>query len=210
MPDHRPTISSKFAGRCAAIAFALTGSFILAPGCTSDDSAAVSGMCPDGGGPMGTAADHCMGMTPQTVGACEPLGAADAGDVDAGPLEPLPGPHEGSANSDDDCKYYVSFTNDCVQVRGPGTTFTVTLTSLTNNMAKVPGAKPYIESYLGNRPAETANSVWVEISPGVYTIGPVIFPVSGQWTVRFHFFGDCDDGPEDSPHGHAAFLITVP
>jgi hypothetical protein len=208
MLDHRQTTSSKFANGCAALAFALTGAFALAPGCSSDDSTAPpAGMCPDGGGPMGTEADHCTGMTPQTVGACMPLGPAD---VDAGPPEPLPGPHEGSANSDDDCKYYVSFTNDCVQARGTGTTFTVTLTSLTNNMAKVPGAAAYIEAFLDNRPADGNTGPAVETSPGVYTIGPVIFPVSGKWTVRFHFFGGCDDGPEDSPHGHAAFLITVP
>jgi len=213
MLDHRPTTSSKLAGRCAAMAFALTTSFVLAPSCTSDDTTPApgdsGGMCPAGGGPMGTEADHCMGMTPQDVGACvtEP---ADGGDLDAGPPEPLPGPHKGSANSDDDCKYHVSFTNDCVQKGGTGTTFKVTLTSLTKNMAAVPGANAYIEAFLGNRPADGTTGPAVENPPGVYTIGPVIFPVSGDWTVRFHFFGDCSDVPEDSPHGHAAFLITVP
>src|SRR5262249_36584555 len=131
MLDHRPTISSKLAGRCVAMAFALTASFVLVPSCTTDDSTTPAPTaCPDGGGPMGTEADHCMGMTPRDGG------VGVTGPLDAGPPEPLPGPHKGSANSDDDCKYYVSFTNDCVQKSekgGAGTTFTVTLTSLTNN-----------------------------------------------------------------------------
>lgn len=32
---------------------------------------------------------------------------------------------------------------------------------------------------------------------------------AGQWTVRFHFFDVCIDGPT-SPHSHAAFYVNVP
>jgi hypothetical protein len=28
--------------------------------------------------------------------------------------------------------------------------------------------------------------------------------------VRFHLHENCSDVPEDSPHGHAAFYVSVP
>jgi hypothetical protein len=40
--------------------------------------------------------------------------------------------------------------------------------------------------------------------------GPVIFDAPGDWTLRFHLHEECDDTLDDSPHGHAAFHITVP
>ena len=48
-----------------------------------------------------------------------------------------------------------------------------------------------------------------ETSPGTYTYGPIRFDASGKWTVRFHLYEDCVDG-DTSPHGHAAFFVTVP
>ena len=41
-------------------------------------------------------------------------------------------------------------------------------------------------------------------------IALITFDMPGDWTVRFHFFENCDDAPADSPHGHAAFLVYVP
>ena len=49
-----------------------------------------------------------------------------------------------------------------------------------------------------------------ETSPGTYKIGPIVFDRPGGWVVRFHFFGSCDDYLDTSPHGHAAFFVTVP
>ena len=49
-----------------------------------------------------------------------------------------------------------------------------------------------------------------EIAPGVYQVGPIKFDAPGTWTVRFHFFEECSDAREDSPHGHAAFYVNVP
>ena len=46
--------------------------------------------------------------------------------------------------------------------------------------------------------------------PGTYTISPFIFNRPGRWVVRFHYFEECSDIPEDAPHGHAAFYIDVP
>jgi hypothetical protein len=33
---------------------------------------------------------------------------------------------------------------------------------------------------------------------------------AGRWVIRFDYFANCSDLPEDSPHGHAAFYIDVP
>ena len=44
---------------------------------------------------------------------------------------------------------------------------------------------------------------------GVYS-GNIIFDKAGDWTVRFHIHEECFDFLDDSPHGHAAFRITVP
>src|SRR5207302_10285558 len=93
---------SKFPGRCAAFAFALTGVLALAPGCSSDSSASPTddggsgseAMCPSGGGPVsGKAPDHCNG-TFQDVGMCLPSVPDDGGASDAG-VPPLPGPVTG-------------------------------------------------------------------------------------------------------------------
>ena len=46
-------------------------------------------------------------------------------------------------------------------------------------------------------------------SSGVYS-GAVAFDAPGEWTVRFHIQEQCDDICDDSPHGHAAFHLTVP
>jgi hypothetical protein len=220
MLDHLRKSDSNFTGRCV-LAFALAGVLVTAQGCSSDDTSATpdgggaggggntdGAGCPSGGGPLpGMATDACMGMF-KTVGMCTQDdgggGATDGGE------EPLPEPAVGSSNNDDDCKYLVSFTNDCVQQGGTGTTFDVTLKSLTKNMMLVPGANAYVEAFLNeNHPASGATD-GTETSTGVYKIGPVIFDKPGKWTVRFHFFGNCSDTPEDSPHAHAAFFINVP
>jgi hypothetical protein len=48
------------------------------------------------------------------------------------------------------------------------------------------------------------------VAPGVYVVGPVVFDKSGDWVFRFHFNEECLDVSPESPHGHAAFHITVP
>jgi hypothetical protein len=212
MFDRQRSPLRKLITGCTTIAMVAAGAFIAASGCSSSDAApaAEGGACPAGGGPIMTmATDRCMG-TFQDVGACtkEPT---DGGAVDQdGGVDMLPEPSPGTSNNDDDCKYRVSFTNDCVQNMGAGTTFRVTLTSLTKNMAPVPDAEPYIEAFLTETHPAGGNSKTRVVAPGVYDIGPIVFDAPGQWTVRFHFFADCSDLFEDSPHAHAAFFINVP
>lgn len=109
---------------------------------------------------------------------------------------------------DDECKYHVSWTSTPV-TQSKQVTFTVKVTSLVDGSA-VTGAAPRAEVYLNEtHPAPSVDKPSVEISPGEYTVGPVQFDASGQWTVRFHFFETCGDDAM-SPHGHAAFYVSVP
>jgi hypothetical protein len=191
------------------VAFAMAFALAAAAGCSqSADNPPPAQCMSDGGAVSGTAPDMCMGMF-QPVGMCM-MEPADGGDTDAGPPEPLPDPSVGTSNNDDDCKYKVSFTYDCVQKGMPGTVFVVTLKSSTMNNMPVSGANAYVEAFLNANHPAGGNTGSTEPSDGTYRIGPVVFDQSGQWTVRFHFFGDCSDTPEDSPHAHAAFLINVP
>jgi hypothetical protein len=54
----------------------------------------------------------------------------------------------------------------------------------------------------------------VELGNGTYKVGPIQFknplPGASKWIVRFHFNACCSDAPADSPHGHAAFFVSVP
>jgi hypothetical protein len=110
---------------------------------------------------------------------------------------------------DDDCKYHVKWTSTEV-FENTDVTFTVTAVNKSDSKATA-GAKPYIEAYLNDtHPAPNSPSVTKETAPGTYTIGPMRFDAAGKWTVRFHFFGDCVDATEDSPHAHAAFYLNVP
>jgi hypothetical protein len=150
-----------------------------------------------------------------------------AGD-DAG-AGPTPGPcdengtdgaygttHYGTESDDDDCKYHVRYVASPI-CRNNGTYFVVNATHLAGG-APLTGAAAFAEMCLSDthappainaRPPNGSQQV-VEGPPGTYTIGPVQFDASGNWTVRFHFNEFCCDGTPNSPHGHVAFHITVP
>jgi hypothetical protein len=61
-------------------------------------------------------------------------------------------------------------------------------------------------------PAPNSNVTTKEVpaGSGTYQVGPIVFDAPGLWTVRFHFYEECSDEPEDSPHGHIAFFVDVP
>jgi hypothetical protein len=109
---------------------------------------------------------------------------------------------------DDDCKYHVAWTATPI-CQAVNTTFSVRLTAKVDGTG-VTGANPRLEVFLNDvHPGPNTTQAPHEGSPGDYTIGPVRFDASGQWTIRFHFFETCTDAP-DSPHGHAAFYLNVP
>jgi hypothetical protein len=180
-------------------------------GCGNNNSNAdMSSMCK--GGPASGAQDmHCV----SDAGLM--LIAAKQSQCTAPPAN-TGGPDYGdtmynASGYDDDCKYFVSYSVDPVCANRP-VNFTVTLKDALM-MKPVTGAGSNgnmirVEAFLDpTHPASVAGVKTSETSPGVYTFGPVTFPSSGMWTVRFHFFENCTDLP-DSPHGHAAFYVNVP
>jgi hypothetical protein len=157
--------------------------------------------------------------------------AAEGGavNVEAG-APPTPGPCDengtdgaygstlyGTEGDDDDCKYHVSYTASPI-CENNGTYFVVTANYLTRDSAPLTGASTFAELCLSNthpapaidaRPPSGDQQV-VEGPPGTYTVGPLQFDAPGIWTVRFHFNEFCCDVADNSPHGHAAFHVTVP
>ncbi len=137
----------------------------------------------------------------------------------------------GTEGDDDDCKYHVTYTASPI-CENTGTYFVVTATYQTAHPtvgAPLTGAATFAEVCYEGTQVDTisaaaeahpvpavdgrppaGNQQVVEGPPGTYTIGPVVFDASGFWTVRFHFNEFCCDGADDSPHGHAAFHISVP
>jgi hypothetical protein len=120
----------------------------------------------------------------------------------------------GKSGSDDDCKYDVKWDSTPICEGGNGVYFTVSATKRVDG-TPLTGAVPYIEavqacSHPSQNPPPPAVNSTEETSPGTYKIGPIVFDRPGGWVVRFHFYGSCDDTLETSPHGHAAFFVTVP
>ncbi len=167
--------------------------------------------CPNPGGPASGSPDtHCTdpdsGAIVQTTSqaSCHP----DAGGIDAGPTT-YGAPLFNSEGDDDDCKYHVqwSATQIC---ENAGVVFTVKATNKTDGTPLM-GAQTQAELFLGpTHPAPTPFVTSTEGPPGTYVTQPAKFDAPGQWTVRFHFFEQCSDLLNDSPHGHAAFFVNVP
>jgi hypothetical protein len=170
--------------------------------CSSSDSG------PTGGPVSGPADTHCDlpdgGLQAQVthLSTCN-LPVQDAGPTVYGVT------NYNSAANDDDCKYHVAFTATPVREKA-NVTFTVTATTLVDGQAAT-GANVIAEVYLNDtHPAPNSGQATMEAPGGVYTVGPIVFDSPGQWTVRFHLHSDCQDQTADSPHGHAAFFISVP
>jgi hypothetical protein len=178
---------------------------------------------------------HCVsgdgGLTVQTIGVCDvddpgsvpsnaascgitfdrDAGTSDAGTPDAGAADLSDyGPTMyGSAGNDDDCKYFISWVATPI-VENQGTYFTVTAVRLSDMQPATCAGIRADTSLSINHGAPPPADPAPEIAPGVYKVGPIKFDTKGRWTERFHLFEECNDGPEDSPHGHAAFYIDVP
>jgi hypothetical protein len=159
---------------------------------------------------------HCVaedgGAITQATGACvmdSDAGAPPPPEGDAGADSDYGTTLYGLEGDDDDCKYHVKYSVPPI-CESEGVTFTATVTTTVDGKP-VTGAYPYLEATLDDLPsASTVEQMYKETSPGVYTVGPIVFDRSGKWVARFHFFENCSDEPEDSPHGHVAFYIDVP
>ena len=80
------------------------------------------------------------------------------------------------------------------------------------NEEPLTGASVTAEVYFNDCATIAPNSgqTTTELGNGQYKVGPIQFSQSGNWVVRFHFNECCSDNPADSPHGHAAFWVSVP
>ncbi|HSS38144.1 MAG TPA: hypothetical protein VLT58_05190 [Polyangia bacterium] len=174
--------------------------------CQVDDPASV----PANKSTCGVSFSNDAGVT--TTGADDAGAGSDAGaDSTSGDYRPTV---YGSAAYDDDCKYYVSWVATPIK-ENADTYFTVTaIRAADGKPASCAGIRPDISLSLAHGVAAPKNPA-PEIAPGVYKVGPIRFDAPGNtpghyWTVRFHLYEECNDSPEDSPHGHAAFYVSVP
>jgi hypothetical protein len=212
------------------LALALTVAALAGAGCSSNNSGGPVADSPSGA-VIGPPDHHCVaddgGLSIQSIGICHtptppanantcevqfsdstvdaaaPASDADAGNGGYGPTM------FGSAGNDDDCKYYVSWVSTPIK-ENVDTYFTVTALRL-EDMQPALCASIIPDTALNpTHPPAGPPKPSVELSPGVYKVGPIPFDAPGTWTVRFHLYEECDDGPDDSPHGHAAFYVQVP
>jgi hypothetical protein len=211
---------------------------LSASACSSSSSGTTSSAtltCSNPGAPTPGAADtHCNGVAPQPVSeaSCGVNDAGlsgggtvgDAGDDDAGAADDCDygATMFGNEGDDDDCKYHVVWSATELCEGTPGVTFTATITSLVDG-SPVTGIPQGIimEVFQPTDPNASCDDQSTHPSPeannliespagsGTYT-GRVVFDASGQWTVRFHIHEECADVLDDSPHGHAAFRLTLP
>jgi hypothetical protein len=174
---------------------------------SSADLGEAGGMVP------GPADLHCMNVPPITVSqaSCRTdAGAPPEGDGG----EPEPPVQNNTEADDDDCKYHIRWTSTPIY-RGMPVTFTVTVTNKANNTPIPFPANAGFE--VAGVLASDDTVVLPNTSPmqmlgmnGMWTFGPVRFDNSGDWKITFHIREDCSDNEEDSPHGHATFLVRVP
>ena len=177
-----------------------------------------------GGAVSGTADTHCgSNATSIDAATCKagsdttskaPLHLAfhDAGHEEDGGTDSEYGPTQSNAEGDDDeCKYHVKWAPAAdTQVCANGDVFfDVTVTTKVDGApARNVPVRP--DTFLNDtHPSVPRTTSSTETAPGVYRVGPVRFDAAGNWTVRFHFHEECNDG-EQSPHGHAAFFVSVP
>lgn len=185
----------------------------------SDDDDGDGGECIGGEGAVAGAPDeHCIAADgseiAQVIGMCASGGeAAEEGEEHEHDEEEEEHPVlTGREADDDDCKYHVRFENTCVAVNEP-VTFSLTLTRKFDGMPGSGTTPAYPEVFLEAEPTHISpsNDISATEGPaGTYEIGPIVFDQSGRWVIRFHYFENCSDLPEDSPHGHVAFYIDVP
>ena len=165
----------------------------------------------------------------QTVDPAACMPAADAGGAgdDGGAAQPsclYGSTMYGQEGDDDDCKYHVSWSSTPI-CNGSNVTFTMVATVRASGMP-LTGAGTLIEAFV-TTPGDWDSAVYcdsrsshhtptnhgafialTEGPPGTYA-GSLVLDQSGPWTLRFHFSETCQDIPA-SPHGHAAFHVSVP
>lgn len=197
----------------AAGCLLIGGVLLFGTGCQSNPSPGG----PSGGPVVGALDVHCQGASgpiiqPVNASSCHPMfdmASSGMADMGAAQVSEYGETQYNAEGNDDDCKYRVKFSVNSAR-KGGQSTITTTITNLATNQP-VSGAMTRAEVFLSDiHPAPNSGADTTESAPGTYVIGPIQFDASGRWTVRFHYFEDCSDNVEDSPHGHIAFYVDVP
>ena len=188
----------------------------------SDGSSGAASCSAPGQPTVGAADTHCQGMTPQPVSEASCHVDAAAGDDGGADACPYGDTIFGNEGDDDDCKYHVKWSSTPLCEGGPGVTFTATITNKTDGtpVSGVPDGialEAFIPTTLdascddrSTHPSPSSpNLVETAAGSGVYK-GNVEFDAPGEWTLRFHIHEECGDAVPSSPHGHAAFHLTLP
>jgi hypothetical protein len=173
----------------------------------------------------GPADNHCVDtdggtiVQPTSLADCHPdVGAPDAPDMCAYDSTKF-----GLESDDDDCKYHVKWSSSaiCEQTSpGVGAVIVTVVATHKDDGTPLTGANTVVEFFttppgdadcddMSTHPGFNSGVMLTEGPPGTYT-GPLYFDAPGAWTVRFHFHEECADILPTSPHGHAAFHVTVP
>jgi hypothetical protein len=199
-----------------------SGSPVFFDATDNRDVGPIPDLGPAGGPVMGVQDMHCEardhmdgGITVVDPAACAPPDAGIGADVGTSTTCPYGDTNYGTHALDDDCKYDVTYSVSPI-FQNSDVTFLVTATRLADN-TPVTGANVRAEIFISpdndpcnaTHPAPNPPPKTEEFSPGNYKISPVHFDRSARWTVRFHFYENCFDDQE-SPHGHVAFLVSVP
>jgi hypothetical protein len=111
----------------------------------------------------------------------------------------------GMQGDDDDCKYHVTWSSTPI-CEGPAPVSAAEV--FTTTPLDAGGDAGYCDNQSSHEDMNNHFGAMTENPPGTYT-GPIYFDKPGAWTVRFHFNENCND-VAGSPHGHAAFHVTVP
>ena len=129
----------------------------------------------------------------------------------------------GQEGDDDDCKYHLVWTTTgdiCNSTTGTSFSVTVTNKSDGSPAANLTGGL-LVETFVSladggcddqSKHAGSDTGTTLTETPagsGIY-VGTVAFDTAGLWTMRFHIREDCTTALADSPHGTAAFHLTVP
>jgi hypothetical protein len=110
--------------------------------------------------------------------------------------------------NDDACKFRMLVRRACSA--DGSLSFLISGWQLTDGTAAT-GAAPYFEAALGlTYLAPNTHPVTAEVSPGTYTIGPIVLDRPGLWTMVLHFYGLCTSTDPAAPHAHGTFLMNVP
>ncbi|HXT99278.1 MAG TPA: hypothetical protein VN853_23465 [Polyangia bacterium] len=208
--------------------FVALAATLAGAGCSSSSGNNSGPVADSLGAVIGPPDHHCVspdgGLIVQTIGVCnvsdpslEPSSPAScsvsfsnsSGGTDGGASTDYGPTMYGSAGDDDDCKYYLSWVSTPIE-ENVDTYFTVTALRL-EDMKPATCATIIPDTALNpTHPPAGPPKPSVELSPGVYKVGPIPFDAPGIWTVRFHLYEECGDSQDDSPHGHAAFYVQVP